>query len=96
MHRHNPTPKIQHKAKDGQFTLDAFVSQIYLPNIKIRKRSWQIDERIARKYLSPVFGHRLLSEIKRSEVEDWLNGLLESGLAPSSCNRCVQNNLFFC
>ena len=87
MRRHNPTAKIQHKTKDGQFTLDAFVSQIYLPNIKIRKRSWQIDERIVRQHLSPVFGHRLLSDIKRCEVEDWLNGLLESGLAPSSCNR---------
>lgn len=79
--------KIRNKAKDGLLTLDVFVSQVYLPNIKIRKRSLQIDERIARQYLSPVFGHRPLSDINRCEVEDWLNGLLESGLAPSSCNR---------
>lgn len=87
MRRHNSTPQKQHKAKNGQLTLDAFISRIYLPNIKIRKRSWKIDERISRQYLSPVFGHRVLSEITRCEVEDWLNGLRESGLAPSSCNR---------
>lgn len=87
MRRHNSISKIQTKAQDSHLTLDAFVSQIYLPNIKVRKRSWQIDERIARQYLSPVFGHRVLSEINRCEVEDWLNSLLESGLAPSSCNR---------
>ncbi|WP_308620195.1 tyrosine-type recombinase/integrase [uncultured Desulfovibrio sp.] len=87
MHRHDPKSKLSRKTKDGQLTLDVFVSRIYLPNIKVRKRSWQIDERIARQYLSPVFGHRVLSEIARCEVEDWLSGLLERGLAPSSCNR---------
>ena len=54
MRRNCTHSKIRNKAKDGQLTLDAFVSQVYLPNIKIRKRSWQIDERIARQYLSPV------------------------------------------
>lgn len=87
MCRYATRAKIRNKATDSQLTLDDFVSQIYLPNIKIRKRSWQIDERIARQYLSPVFGHRPLSDIDRCEVEDWLNGLRKSGLAPSSCNR---------
>lgn len=87
MRRNHIRSQARNKAKDGQLTLDDFVSQIYLPNIKTRKRSWQIDERIARQYLSPLFGNRLLSEIDRCEVEDWLNGLLESGLAASSCNR---------
>lgn len=87
MRRYTTCSKKRYKDTDGQITLDDFATQVYLSNIKIRKRSWQIDERIARQYLSPVFGHRLLSDINRCEVEDWLNGLLESGLAPSSCNR---------
>lgn len=79
--------KTQRKVKGDELTLDAFVSQIYLPHIKIRKRSWKIDERIARQHLSPTFGDRPLSEIERGEVEEWLNSLRESGLAPASCNR---------
>ena len=27
--------------------LDTFVSNIYLPHVKLRKRSWRVDERIA-------------------------------------------------
>lgn len=68
-------------------TLDVFVSQVYLPHARMRKRSWRIDERIARRHLSPVFGHCLLSRIARRDVEDWLRGLVERGFAPASCNR---------
>lgn len=32
--------------------LDAFVSNTCLPCIQLRKRSWRVDERIARQYLS--------------------------------------------
>lgn len=45
MRRHEPTSKKHNKGQDSQLTLDAFINQIYLPNIKIRKRSWKIDER---------------------------------------------------
>lgn len=87
MRRNSPKAKSQSGIRDGQLKLDVFASQFYFPNIKNRKRSWQLDERIVRQHLSPVFGHRVLSGIKPCEVEEWLNGLLESGLAPSSCNR---------
>lgn len=68
-------------------TLDAFISQVYLPHAKASKRSWRIDERIACKHLSPTFGNRLLSQIACCEVEGWLLRLQESGFAPASCNR---------
>lgn len=85
-------PKTEHAAtergtKSKPLTLDAFISQVYLPHIKARKRSWQTDDRIARRHLSPFFGDRILAKIKRNEVEDWLHGLLEKGHAPASCNR---------
>lgn len=76
-------------AKDGLLTLDAFISQIYLPYIRLRKRSWQTDERMARRHLSPVFGAKALTGIRQGEVEEWLHGLVKSGLAPSSCNRIL-------
>ena len=69
--------------------LDAFVSNIYLPHIKLRKRSWRVDERIARQHLSPAFGARKLADIQRHEVEDWLHGLSEKSLAPATCNRIL-------
>lgn len=69
--------------------LDAFVTNIYLPHVKLRKRSWRVDERIARQHLSPTFGARELADIQRHEVEDWLHGLSEKGLAPATCNRIL-------
>ncbi len=75
--------------RDAPITLDAFVSTVYLPHVKVRKRSWRVDERIARQHLSPTFGDRRLADIRRHEVEDWLHGLSEKGLAPATCNRIL-------
>lgn len=75
--------------KADSLTLDSFVSVVYLPHIKQRKRSWQVDERIARQHLSPALGDRLLADIERHEVEDWLYGLSTCGLAPATCNRIL-------
>lgn len=88
-------------------TLDAFVSQVYLPYVKLRKRSWRIDERMARKHLSPVFGDKPITKIRRCEVDDWFHGLLAKGFAPVSCNRflavfqdylrcCRRTRIFVC
>ena len=75
--------------KPGSINLDAFVSNIYLPHVQLRKRSWRVDERIARQHLSPAFGDRRLADIQRHEIEDWLHGLSEKGLAPATCNRIL-------
>lgn len=66
---------------------DAFVAAVYLPYVKLRKRSWQVDERIARQRLSPAFGARRLDGIRRGEVENWLHDLAAQGLSPATCNR---------
>lgn len=68
---------------------DAFVSGIYLPHARLRKRSWQVDERIARQHLSPAFGDRELASIERRDVELWLRSLAVRGLAPATCNRIL-------
>ncbi len=74
-------------AGNNVFTLDIFVSSVYLPHIRLRKRSWRVDERIARQYLSPAFGDWGVAGIRRSDVEDWLHQLAARGLAPATCNR---------
>lgn len=73
----------------SKLTLDSFVSQVYLPHVKARKRSWDVDERIARKHLSPIFGRCRIGEITTFDVERWLTNLSESGLAPATCNRIL-------
>ena len=73
----------------GIITFDAFVEDLYLPHAMLRKRSWQVDERIARQYLSPVFGAREIIDISRREVEAWLHHLATQGLAPATCNRIL-------
>ena len=88
------SPSLPVKRNSGQperdtFNLDGFVSSVYLPYIRLRKRSWRVDERIARQHLSPVFGARELADIQRHEVEDWLHGLSSGGLAPATCNRIL-------
>lgn len=75
--------------KPDSVNLDAFVSNVYLPRVRLRKRSWRVDERIARQHLSPTFGARELADIQRHEVEDWLHWLSSSGLAPATCNRIL-------
>lgn len=88
------SPSLPVKRNSGQperntFNLDGFVSTVYLPHIRLRKRSWRVDERIARQHLSPTFGARELADIQRHEVEDWLHWLSSSGLAPATCNRIL-------
>ncbi len=75
--------------RSDSVNLDAFVTNIYLPHVKLRKRSWRVDERITRQHLSPTFGAREFADIQCHEVEDWLHGLSEKGLAPATCNRIL-------
>lgn len=76
-------------AKADVIPLDAFVADTYLPHARLRKRSWKMDERIARQHLSPTFGHRALADLTRQEVETWLQNLSVQGLAPATCNRIL-------
>lgn len=77
------------RAEADAVPLDAFVFTVYLPHIQLRKRSWRVDERIARHHLSPVFGDRRLAGIRRCEVERWLQRLSARGLAPATRNRIL-------
>ena len=95
MARHHPSASAAHQPSaqagrhDVPVIFDAFVSDIYLPHVKLRKRSWDVDERIARQHLSPTFGDRRLADIQQHEVEIWLYILSAKGLAPATCNRIL-------
>lgn len=66
-----------------------FVSDVYLPHIRLRKRSWEVDERILRQHILPTFGSCPLESIQRASVEIWLYALARQGLAPATCNRIL-------
>ncbi|MDE7065183.1 MAG: site-specific integrase, partial [Desulfovibrionaceae bacterium] len=61
----------------------------YLPHAKQHKRSWKVDERIARQHISETFGKRSLTGITRTEVEEWFRSLPRRKLAPATCNRIL-------
>lgn len=69
--------------------LDDFVATVYLPYHQLHKRSWQVDERIARQHLSPFFGGRHMTDISSMEVAAWQRSLADKKLAPSTCNRIL-------
>ncbi len=77
------------QGESNPISFDAFVSEVYLPYARQHKKSWDMDERIARQHISPVFGDRALAEINRGDVEVWLQELSKKGLAPATCNRIL-------
>lgn len=62
---------------------------LYLPRIRLRKRSWQMDKRILRQHILPTFTECPMQEITRNDVACWLHDLARKGLAPATCNRIL-------
>lgn len=82
-----PSSPPASRTTGNTLSLDDFVFHVYLPHIKVYKRSWRTDARIASRHISSSFGARPLARIRRGKIEDWLRGLRERGFAPASCNR---------
>ena len=72
-----------------RMTLERFFHDIYLPQAKIHKRSWVKDESLYRLRIGPKFGHVLLSEINRRDVQAFHQSLLTEGLSAATCNHHV-------
>ena len=81
-------PGQKRRTKAAKKTLRAFVEDIYLPHMRLRKRSWTVDARLASRFIYPTFGNREIRNIRAIEVERWLDRLTNK-LAPSSCNRIL-------
>lgn len=69
--------------------MEDFFNKYYLPKARHRKRSWEVDIRLYRKYIAPVFGQKSLAEIKSRKIENWLIGLAQKGLQANTCNRVL-------
>ncbi len=77
------------RAENPSGNFDSFVSTVYLPYARQHKKSWEVDERIARQHLAPTFGGFRPADISRSDVESWFRMLSKKGLAPATCNRIL-------
>lgn len=67
----------------------AFVNDKYMPHVKTYKRSHYTDQIYLRNHILPVFGRLRMSEIRKSDVVDFINRKREEGLAPSTVNRLL-------
>ena len=74
---------------EGRISVDAFIASVYLPQARLIKKSWDLDERVARQHISPAFGSRAFAEIAHYEVENWLQSLLQKGLKLATVNRIL-------
>lgn len=70
-------------------TLNDFFANTYLPSARARKRSWQMDEKIFRRHISPQLGQKKLSSISFREAAGWFEGKRLAGYAPATCNRML-------
>lgn len=82
-------PKSIHRTPEMEPTMIDFVRLYYLPHVKLNKRSWRLDEGMLRTRILPVLGERRLATIRRLDVVNWINGMLQRGLCPASCNRTL-------
>lgn len=83
----SPTQKTPELSK--VLTFKRFITEHYLPQVKVRKRSWKTDERMLELHLLPIFGMKRLNKIGQIDVINWQKVIREGGLAPCTCNRVL-------
>jgi integrase len=73
----------------ADMTLERFFYDVYLPEAKIHKRSWDKDVSLFRLRIAAKFGRLTLLQITRRDVQAFHHALLAEGLSPASCNHYV-------
>ncbi len=66
-----------------------FYEAHYLPYIQSVKRSWRIDVSLLKNHLLPRFQDMEMAAIRPYMVQGLIQGMLDLGLEPSSCNRTL-------
>lgn len=79
-------PREQERDAPRRMTLNAFVTDRYLPFARATKRSWRTDECLIRRHILPRFGEEYIGRIRRADVTDWHVKLREQGYKPATAN----------
>lgn len=66
---------------------DTFAQTQYIPHAKIKKRSWELDQRLLRLHILPRFGRCKMDKVRHTDILAWQTEMHEKGLAPGTCNR---------
>lgn len=85
----NPDDLPEFGSDSRPMTLKAFATEQYLPQAKLKKRSWEMDVRLLNTHILPAFKERCMEDIREFELVKWQNSLRENGLAPATCNRVL-------
>ena len=80
------TPQEQAKG----LTLDEFVKDHFMPYCEAHIRSAKKYEILHRLHVSPKFGHLMLDQITRREVQVFHNDLLKKGQSPASADHAIK------
>ncbi len=70
-------------------TLKEFVTDHYIPYIKVAKRSWETDVSLLKNHILPFLGGYVMIDIKPFLVQEMVQNLVGKGLSPSTCNRAL-------
>lgn len=68
-------------------TFKEFIKDHYLPYVQVRKRSWDLDEKMLELRILPLWGNKKISEITREDVQEFQDNFLRVGRKPGSVNR---------
>lgn len=70
-------------------SISEFFWQHYLPNVRMLKRSWQIDESAFRLHLEPVFGKRRMNDITSKQIKSFTEAKIAQGFSRGMINRLL-------
>ena len=79
-------PQAEVRERRKRLTWNRFFEDHYLPHAKQRLRSWKNLEEMHRLRISQRFGHLRLDQIRKGEVQKFLNELRDSGLSGATCD----------
>ena len=86
---HDKDPAGEKKADRRADTVSELVELYVDRHAKISKRSWKTDRRVLDRDVTPVWGPRKAKDIKRRDVIEWLDRLMNRG-APIMANRTFE------
>lgn len=78
------TEREAEEERASHMLLQDFFENYYMPEAKRTKRSWLTDEQRFNKVLKPAIGAKPLRMITKSEIQAIMDGLVDSGAAPST------------
>lgn len=79
----------QEKLERRQVKTFSDLAREYIDMAEKRHKRWTEEKRVINKELTPILGHRLLTDIRRREVRDLVEDIADKREAPTMANRTL-------